>query len=135
MRRKDFTLQDLVEVLELIATQQFDKGGRLQEIYTERGRKFEHSYGLCDNLAMLWTDNVGFVQFKRFMRTWDRHSGDLRYPVPSPFSNQNSFDIFNSTEDMYDYQYGANRCELAGHIAAEIRKEFKITLDKDNNTE
>lgn len=57
--------------------------------------------------------------FYELWEDWDMYSGNIHYPVPYEHDPKQAY---NDIEELYEGQYGANRMDLAGYLATQLRK-------------
>ena len=81
--------------------------------------------GICANL-----DEKIYVNVDDFLQpcfvTWKHFSGNYSYPVPSPYSDENSAsDVYETThmDDMWnpEHPYGSLRLDLLEHLIRECK--------------
>ena len=86
-------------------------------------------YGICANLEE--RADIGVDDFLHpCFATWKHFSGNYSYPVPSPYSDENSAsDVYNITheDDMWnpEHPYGSLRLDLLEHLI----RECEVAID------
>lgn len=103
-------------------------------IMTSLGEKsyFSLTSGLCGNIAYLQRSKATSyrIELSAIFQSWPKYSGDLRYPVPSPYKSLCSrsvyYDLSTNPYSMYDqsHEYSKSRLELLDYLIGQIEKDF-----------
>lgn len=103
-------------------------------IMTSLGEKsyFSLTSGLCGNIAYLQRSKATSyrIELSAIFQSWPKYSGDLRYPVPSPYESLCSrsvyYDLSTNPYSMYDqsHEYSKSRLELLDYLIEKIEKDF-----------
>lgn len=85
---------------------------------------FSEGVGLCANVL----DKFGHTQYVEFyhvmrdiVRSWPHYSGNIDYPIAAPAADyETALECYQNTREMYRYEYGKRRIELAKLIANKL---------------
>ena len=100
---------------------------KVRDDYHNNAYDFDAYVGICSNvnraLDMLELYVVSpYKELGKLFKTWPKYSGDIDYPVPSPYKDLSAATQYGMAMDMWEGAYGELRIELLDHCIYELEK-------------
>ena len=98
---------------------------KLRDYSWEGDGLFFSGFGICENMKQgrFPTSHSRKELITHYSRSWEKYSGNVIYPVPSPFGGGPAT-AYNSCADLWVGEYGALRYELLNHLIKEVQNDL-----------